>query len=67
MSHRIVNGFVTDLFIDVISMKYLLVILLVGCTQTPIVVPVPSNQKEANCIVKVGDRIFLTICKENKT
>jgi hypothetical protein len=43
-------------------MKYLVVILLVGCTQS--VVPVRSTIKEANCIAKVGDRIFLTICKE---
>lgn len=46
-------------------MKYLLVIFLVGCTQTQHVVP--RTVKEANCVVKVGDRIFLTICKENKT
>jgi hypothetical protein len=45
-------------------MKYLVVILLIGCTQTQSVVPVRSTIKEANCIVKVGDRIFLTICKE---
>lgn len=45
-------------------MKYLLVIFLVGCTQTQPVVPVRSTIKEANCVVKVGDRIFLTICKE---
>lgn len=46
-------------------MKYLLVIFLVGCTQTQPVVP--RNVNEANCIVRIKDKLFLTICKENKT
>jgi hypothetical protein len=64
LSYWIVNVFFTDLFIDVKGMKYLLVIFLVGYTQPK---PVPRNINEANCIVRVGDKLFLTICKENKT
>jgi PBP1b-binding outer membrane lipoprotein LpoB len=48
-------------------MKYLLVIFLTGCTKQYIAVPVNSNQKEANCIVKVNNELFLTTCKEIKT
>jgi len=47
-------------------MKYLVVILLAGCSHKYIVVPVNSQQNEANCIVKTQSKIFLTICKDTK-
>jgi hypothetical protein len=39
---------------------FLALILLISCSQ-------PIYIKETNCIVKLEDKVFLNICKENKT
>jgi len=48
--------------------RLLAVLLLTGCgSKQYIVVPVNHQQNEANCIVRSGDKVFLTICKDTKS